>query len=81
MLRSGLGYQVFAHSFGSILRMQKKKKAGVRFLLHSLLHPPQKKPFTRLVGWQGFQPLTIKKPQFHLWHSVLSPFNNKTKPD
>lgn len=35
----------------------------------------------RLAGWQGFHPLTIKKMQFHLWHSALSPFNNKTKPD
>ena len=40
-----------------------------------------KKIFYGSAGWQGFQPLTIKKMQFHLWHSVLSSFNNKTKPD
>lgn len=40
-----------------------------------------KKIFYGSAGWQGFQPLTIKKIQFHLWHSALSSFNNKTKPD
>ena len=78
MLHTGLGYQGFSCFFSTILCMQKKKKRGE---IKNIFIITKKKKFYRSAGWQGFQPLTIKKMQFHLWHSVLSPFNNKTKPD